>query len=525
MSFLTQLIPGLSSGPLITLLEVLLILVFGHLGVRSLKIFFRKIALRRTEKITKKDIKRREDNIRLIGNILDGVIITAAVFYLNPDISNKFFSGIISNTPNVLSALLIAVLGIILINIIVRVLEDFLGAIGVRSYLREIGLSNNATKIVSIIAKAFLYLVLIQVVLNELNLGYTYLEEFFTATAWALAFLIAGLLFYSLKDLVQNIAAGYYLKNSRLVRPGEEVKLDEDTGEIKEVNLFATSVNTDTGYTQLTPNKKVMNSSLKFKRTQSDLETLEDITKYFVAQNPSYCGPASMEMALEIFGYQYNQEKIGKKADLEVGEGVSEEDLMKAAEDLTNQEVKTAWIGYDDITDLADEYKSWFNDGALIISNFYKPEIFPDATTGHFVLSVGVEGQEILNLDPSGTNGGVYYVGKDTMEGAMSEHGHKRGYIVLAPKGTTAHWRIKNNLIYADKSIYDELSKTLETRLRKIMRQGRILKNSTPNSMKNYMEKWSKDDKEKLTRVWRPEGFTGEKEKVGGESDEATEDN
>jgi hypothetical protein len=43
--------------------------------------------------------------------------------------------------------------------------------------------------------------------------------------------------------------------------------------------------------------------------------------------------------------------------------------------------------------------------------------------------------------------------------------------------------------------------------------------------MKNYMEKWSKDDKEKLTRVWRPEGFTGEKEKVGGESDEATEDN
>ncbi len=112
------------------------------------------------------------------------------------------------------------------------------------------------------------------------------------------------------------------------------------------------------------------------------------------------------------------------------------------------------------------------------------------------------------------------------MEGAMAEFGHKRGYIVLAPKGTTAHWRIKNDLIYADKSIYDELSKTLETRLRKIMRQGRILKNSTPNSMKKYLEKWSREDDQKLTRVWKPEGFTGEKEKLGGENnDEASENN
>jgi hypothetical protein len=267
-----------------------------------------------------------------------------------------------------------------------------------------------------------------------------------------------------------------------------------------------------------------MDSPLKFKRTQSDLETLEDITQYFVAQNPSYCGPDSMEIALEIFGYKHDQEEIGEKANISKEEGVHEEDLMDAAEELTNKEVRTAWIGHDKISDLGEEYKSWFNDGALIVSNFYKPEIFPDATTGHFVLSIGVEGDEILNLDPSGTNGGVYYVGEDTLEEAMGDFGHKRGYIVVAPKGTTAYWRIKNDLIYADKSYYDELSKTLESRLRKILRQGRILKNSTPQSMEKYLEKWTAD--EKLTRIWNPEGFTGEKEKLGGEeNDETTEDN
>jgi small-conductance mechanosensitive channel len=522
MTVLSQLL-STGSGPVIRILGALLILVFGHLTVKLLKIVFRKLWAKKTEDVTKKDIQRREDNIQLAGNLLDGGVITAALLYMNTGITSQISTELFADTTTIFSALLVGVLGIVLIRIIVRVLEDSLTAVGINSYLREVGLSKNATKVVSTAAKGLLYLILIQVVLSQLNIGYTYLNQFFTAITWATAFLIAGLVFYSSKDLIQNIAAGLYLKNSRLVRPGEEVKVDEETGEIKEVSLFATSVDTETGYTLLTPNKKLMESSLKFKRTQSDLETLEDITQYFVAQNPSYCGPASMEMALEIFGYRHDQEEIGEKSNLSEDSGVHEEDLMKAAEDLTNREVRTAWIGYDKISDLGEEYKSWFNDGALIISNFYKPEIFPDATTGHFVLSIGVEGEEILNLDPSGTNGGVYYVGGDTLEGAMAEFGHKRGYIVLAPKGTTAHWRIKNDLIYADKSYYDELSKTLESRLRKILRQGRILKNSTPQSMEKYMEKWSAD--EKLTRIWNPEGFTGEKEKLGGDEDEAAEDN
>ena len=100
----------------------------------------------------------------------------------------------------------------------------------------------------------------------------------------------------------------------------------------------------------------------------------------------------------------------------------------------------------------------------------------------------------------------------------MGDFGHKRGYTVVAPKGTTAHWRIKNDLIYADKSYYDELSKTLEARLRKILRQGRILKNSTPSSMEDYMEKWGSS--EKLTRIWMPE-----QSKQGEDRDETAEDN
>lgn len=497
----------------------LLILLFGHLAVKLLSGAYNRFWIARNTESTKKEVKAKQERMQYVLYILDGAVIATALFYLNTSITQQLYAEATGYIPDILSGLLIGVLGVIAINLFIKLIEDFLKTIGIRSYFREAGLSNNAFKIFTGLIKGFLYLVLLQIVLAQFGIAQSTLNNLVTASSWALAFLVAGLLFYGFKDLFENFAAGVYLKNSRIVRPGEEVKVDDETGEIKEVSLFSTTVDTNSGFTVLAPNSKIMDSNLKFKRTRSDLDTLEEITSYFVAQHPSYCGPASMEMALEIFGYRHDQDEIGEKAGLTIEEGVDEDELMEAVEELTNSEVKTAWVGYDKISDLGDEFKAWFNDGALIVPNFYKPEIFPDASTGHFVLSVGVEGDEVLILDPSGTNGGVYYVNKDKLEEAMGDFGHKRGYIVVAPKGTTAHWRIKNDLVYGDKSYYDQLSKTLEARLRKILRQGRILKNSTPPSMEKYMEQWTSD--EKLTRIWMPEN----PEKENGEDNEDSKDN
>lgn len=507
-----------SSNTSIRIAVTVLILVLGHLTVKSFNMLYNRLWILRNQESTKKDLEKKRERLQYISYLLDGAVITAALFYLNSPITDQIITQAITYTPEILTGILVAILGVIAINIFTNFIENFLKTLGITGYFREAGISENAFNAVSTIIKGFLYLVLIQIVLGQLGIAQSTINELVTASSWAVAFLVAGLLFYGFKDLFENFAAGVYLKNSRLVRPGEEVKIDDESGEIKGVSLFSTTVDTNSGFTVLTPNSQIMDSNLKFKRTRSDLDTLEDITSYFVAQDPSFCGPASMEMALEIFGYKHDQKQIGKKANVEEGSGADENELNQAVEDLTNNEVKTAWIGYDKITDLDEEFKAWFNDGALIVPNFFKPEIFPDATAGHFVLSVGVEGDEILILDPSGTNGGVYYVNKDQMKEAMGDFGHKRGYTVVAPKGTTAHWRIKNDLIYADKSYYDELSKTLEARLRKILRQGRILKNSTPSSMEDYMEKWGSS--EKLTRIWMPE-----QSKQGEDRDETAEDN
>ncbi|MFB6209389.1 MAG: mechanosensitive ion channel domain-containing protein [Candidatus Nanohaloarchaea archaeon] len=511
-----------SASPLMEAVVALSILVLGHTAVKIIQYVLKTFTTRRRGNLTKKDVEKRLEAVRYLGHILDSGIIILALLYLNAGIDSGTVEQLISFIPEMLSAILAVILGFLVINISTKVGSDFIRNIGVQEYFRNIGLSKSSFRLVGILVKGFLYLVLLQITLAEIGIGDTFVSEMVTASSWAVAFLIAGLLFFGFKDLFQNYAAGIYLKNSQLIRSGEEIKLQEEKGEIGNISLFSTDIKTETGYNLVTPNKQVMESRIKLKRTKSDLETLEDITSYFVTQDPKYCGPASAEMALEIFGYSHDQRKIGEEADIGE-EGVDENDLMEAIEDLTDGEVRTAWVGHEKITDLADEYKSWFNDGALIVSNFFKPEIFPGAKRGHFVLSIGVEGDEILNLDPSGKNGGVYYVDSDTLRDAMGEHGHRRGYIVVAPEGTTAHWRIKKDLIYAEKTLYEELSKTLESRLRKIMRKGRLLKNSTPEPLEEYMEEWNSG--ERLTRVWKPSEFEEDASEVYEEEDETPEDN
>ncbi|MFO7794341.1 MAG: hypothetical protein R6V35_05210, partial [Candidatus Nanohaloarchaea archaeon] len=271
---------------------------------------------------------------------------------------------------------------------------------------------------------------------------------------------------------------------------------------------------TQDGYSLMAQNREIMSSHFKFKKSKSDLDTLEEIIQYFVTDKDGFSGPASMEMALDILGYSVKQEEFAEKAskkeeedseeedsedDLEDEIEITEEDLMKTVGDITEDEVLTAWIESEHISDAANEFKTWFNDGGLVVPAFDKSKVLPSEDGSEYAVVVGVEGTEILVMDPSRSSGGVYYINKDRLLDAMEDH----GYIVLAPVGTRSEWRVKNDLIYSDKSYYDELSKNLENRLRKIVRQGSILKDVMPEQVQKYTEEWKSD--EKVSRVWKPE--------------------
>jgi len=170
-----------------------------------------------------------------------------------------------------------------------------------------------------------------------------------------------------------------------------------------------------------------------------------------------------------MFGFDVTQGDIGEELD---DKHPSPEHLGEVLQQLTDGEVKTAVVEADKITSLGREFKVWFNNDTLVLPYFNKEFLFPGADSESFVLCVAVEGDEVLVLDPSrGESGGVYYVDSTEMQAAM-ESTENGSYLVVAPRGTTGFWRVKNDLIYASTSFYKHLSKNLEVQLGKILRRG-----------------------------------------------------
>lgn len=519
IEFLTNLSAVLTGEQTLVRIAITLgIVLAGHLLVKAVSFGMRKFWTK--DEMSKKEVASRNDKVRNIKYGLDAAVITSAIVYLNTGITEDIYSQTVEMMPNLLSVLLIGILGIIVVNLIARFASDFLKTVGAKNYLRELGLSSQSFNLVNIGVKGFLYLILLQIIMGQIGFNSTIINTIMFASTWGAVLLIAGLLLFGFKDLMQNYASGLYLKNSRRIRPGETVEINGTIGEIRKISLLSTMVDTNDGYTVMTPNKEIMNSSIRFKRAKSDLDTLEEIKEYFKTES-EHTKEACVEMALEIFGYYHPQKEVEEeiqKAEAEE-EGEGEEDVeidsnsrtMKAIENMTNKEIRTAFVESDKITDVADDFKTWFNDGALVIARVNRDPIFAEQGEQH-VVAAGVEGSEILVIDPNVENGGVYYVSKETMKEALT--GDDLGYIVLAPEGTTSFWRVKNDLIYTDKSYYDELSKTLESRLRKITRQGRILSDVMPQQLKNYTDKWKMEGD--VTTVWEPEG---------GDNSETSENN
>lgn len=501
---------------LIQISITLLILLSGYIISQILVRITKNISKRfRNEEIVEQVKRKKRQPYVYIEYSISVLTILIALVYINSGATNELLTKVLNYIPSVLSATLVFILGFLMIKLVMDFLTGFMETFGIKKYAKDIGFAPQALEIFFKAIKVFLYLVALEIAITQLGIPSDIIKTTLKAASYGMVAVIGVLAFYGFKDLVKNYAASLYLKTSDVIKKGKTIKMDGESGEIREVSSFGTTIATDKGYFMLSPNKNLMDKNIYFKRVKADVDTLEDIKNYFVAQEPSYCGPASAEMALAMFGYNINQNKLAEESGTERGKGVSPQALTESVETLTNGKVLGAFVEYDNITDLAEEFKTWFNDGGLIITNFAKPMLFPKASTGHYSLSAGVEGEELLIIDPSSITGtgGVYYVDKTEMLEAMSEwKGQKRGYIVLAPKDTRAYWRIKNDLIYADIGFYEQLSKNLELQLGKILRSGRILKNVFPESVDKFMEKWS--SKENVRRVWKADQDKGGDKKL-----------
>jgi len=437
--------------------------------------------------------------------------IAGALIYLRVDLLNNvtILSNFVTNTynllPNILLVILLIVLALAVVNLITFGLKKIFDVSGITEFMieqRKEHFLNGALGFVRISLYIFTALFLLD--LFGVNVeGVTSAIGLFFYGIMALLFLY---IFFGTKAIMENFIAGLYLKASQSFKLGQKIKIGEVEGSIKSISNQGVTIKSDFGYATFIPNRLFVKKEISFKNIETDLDTLEKIKSYYIEQKPSFCGPASASMILKIFGYSESQSKIGDLSNTKVGSGTHPDTLIKVVQEITKNKVKGSWIDVGHISDLKNEIRLWLSEGALIIVDYKKKILFPEAKSAHYSVCVAVEGDELVILDPSGKKGGVYlaeaekvYRGMDTFSELIKG---KRGYIVLAPEGTTAFHRIEEGLIYSDPSLYKDLSNKLRKELYKFTEKSELLETVLPLRVKNFIRQWR--EKDRVARLWKP---------------------
>ncbi|MDY6762022.1 MAG: mechanosensitive ion channel [Candidatus Nanohaloarchaea archaeon] len=496
-----------------------LILVGGILAARIAGKIVRYVADRAARRgSTVERVRRRgRSPDRLVEYAVVVLTLVTATIYINASAVGQLSRLIVGYAPRVVTAVLLFILGIILVKGLVALIRGFVENLNVKKQAETVGVSPKVLDGFLAAIKLFLYFVVLEIAVIQLGVSTRIINTTITAASYGIVLLLVLLGFFGFKDLIQNYAAGIYLRGSEVLKPGKRIKLDDETGEIRETSTFSTTVNTDSGYFLLAPNKNLMDREILFKRVKADVDTLEEITDYFVSEQSEYRGAAVGEMALTMFGFDATQGDISEELE---DSQPSPEALGSVLEEMAGGEVRHGFVDGDKITDLGREARVWLDNDALLLPYLHKEVLFPGSEAERYVLVVAVEGDELLVLDPeTGGSGGVYYVDAGEMQEAIADT-DGGGYLVLAPRGTTGFWRIKNDLIYANLSLYKQLSKNLEVQLSKILRRGDAVKQVVPDVVDDFMTRWRAEETgDAVTTMWRPNG-NGE-----AHDDEATDDN
>lgn len=489
------------------LLITILILITGYVVsgvVSSLIISFSK--KRETISVKHMQIVKVFRYLAMIFTILAALIYLQVDLIKDITIMGNFISNTYDLLPNILLVILLMVLAVALVNLITFGLRRTFAATGITEFMIEQRKEHFLNGILAFV-RVSLYLFTGLFMLNFFGIdisGITSAIGWFFYGILALLFLY---IFFSTRVFVENFIAGIYIRTSGSFKLGQKVKIDDVEGSIKSISNQAVTIKSDFGYSTSIPNKEFVKKDVSFKNVETDLDTLEKIKSYYVEQKPSFCGPASVSMILKIFGYNKSQSKIGELSNTQVGAGTRPETLIKVTQDITQNKVKGAWIGINHITDLKDEVRLWLNEGALIIVDYKKNILFPNSKSAHYSVCVAVESDELVILDPSGKKGGVYLADAEKVYRGMDTYSElikgKRGYIVFAPEGTTAFHRIEEGLIYADPSLYKDLSNKLKKELYKLTEKSELLETVLPLRVKNFIRKWR--EKDRIARLWKPE--------------------
>ena len=133
-----------------------------------------------------------------------------------------------------LTAGIIIFIGLIVGRVIGKLVRKTIKRLEINKLLKRASIKFDAEEFSENVSKWIIYIITIFVALNELGIGTIVL----TIVLIAMIIIVIILLLLSLKDMIPNIAAGFYIHSKKELKKGDVVKVGNIKGKIEYINLI-----------------------------------------------------------------------------------------------------------------------------------------------------------------------------------------------------------------------------------------------------------------------------------------------
>ncbi|MFH1471076.1 MAG: mechanosensitive ion channel domain-containing protein [Candidatus Micrarchaeota archaeon] len=186
------------------------------------------------------------DIVGVFGKAMKYLVYLGTIFLIVETLDIKPFAEILRGAlmfaPNIVAAMAIVIFGSIITEFATDVMKFSLKSNGVDSLLEESGVKFKISSTAASFVRYFLYSVILVVVLAQLGLEVLELNILLSVLWSAVVLTLMLFTVFSLKDMLPDIAAGLYIRNSQRLSAGDKISFEQIKGSITRVGFISTEV-------------------------------------------------------------------------------------------------------------------------------------------------------------------------------------------------------------------------------------------------------------------------------------------
>ncbi len=162
---------------------------------------------------------------------------------------------------NIFNAAIAVTIGYLLSKYLIKYLRHALHSKTAKETFKKLGYNEAVIDYAIHYLKLFIYVVTFIAAVSALGFA----QEILTLIVAVLIISVIGILVYSLRDLIPNAFAGYYIKTNRIIREGEKIKIKDFEGKVKKVDLLTIAIEDEKGELIIIPNNLITKHIIKKK--------------------------------------------------------------------------------------------------------------------------------------------------------------------------------------------------------------------------------------------------------------------